>query len=224
MKRLLTAGDSFTYGFNLPDRNVNKWPAVLANKLSCKLLDVSNEGVSNDYIIRKVKENINKDIGIAIIGFTSVARTEIFFNDEYVQILPGSKFRDQKLVDYHQNYYNKEFNEVESLEIFVKSVKTLERDFIDREIDYYFFCSFGNRQIIASNENSRRLENVMSSDRFIGWPYHDMTTMLYGQEKLSCGHPGKQAHVFWANLLYDFIKDSISFKKSFKKITGKEYL
>jgi hypothetical protein len=93
MSRLITFGDSFTYGHGLSDCHVYpnlagdvpsklSWPSLLANKLGLAVINKSQPGHSNIEILRDILnfEDIQPSDIIAV-GWTFVVRDCIFKKD-----------------------------------------------------------------------------------------------------------------------------------------------
>ena len=222
--KLLVAGDSFTYGHNLKDRHLNSWPNKLNGRLGYELIDKSKPGVSNQYIIRSVMDTLHsQEVENVIIGFTDIARYELFQNNDVLQVVPNRKIVQNDAVAQHNQIYLKNFyNELYLLKNFVYEVVMLEAFLQARKIRYIFFNAFGNRNILIENHNKVNLD-VLSSKTFLGWPYDDMNSLTENFDRLPCGHPDVEAHTFWADMLYDFMNDKTQFQFKFKKLTGRNY-
>jgi len=92
MKRiLLTAGDSFSYDFeeSADDPGLvsdfEKWPAILAKKMDCQVINKSKINASNICIYDHLIENIIKyhdRIDLVVAGWTFGLKTSIFRNYE----------------------------------------------------------------------------------------------------------------------------------------------
>ena len=222
--KLLVAGDSFTYGHNLKDRHLNSWPNVLTKRLGYQLIDKSKPGVSNQYIITSIIETLhNQNIENVIIGFTDISRYELFQNDTAIQVVPNRKIIQNDAVDQYDQLYLKNFyNELFLLKNFINQVSMLEAFLKNKKIKYTFFNAFGNRNVLIKNHNKVNLD-MLNSKTFLGWPYDDMNSLTESFDRLDCGHPDIEAHEFWADMLYDFWNDKISFEFKFKKLTGRDY-
>lgn len=102
---LFTNGDSYTYGYELIDKN-DSWPYVLGNLLNIKNDHIINMGIcsaSNEYIMRTTNDflldsEIDVNNLLVVIGWTSDIRWEGFLDDynSFVQLKLG---REIRLVD-----------------------------------------------------------------------------------------------------------------------------
>ena len=77
--RVLTIGDSFTYGDELVDIQ-QAWPYILQNKLSCELTNIGKPSTGNTSMVRNVVEHA-ADYDLIIVAWSHFARIE--FADEY---------------------------------------------------------------------------------------------------------------------------------------------
>jgi len=88
MSRLITFGDSFTYGHHLVDNNTQAWPAVLGTIMNLPVVNVAQPGSSNVEILAEILNFEFKDNDLVIIGWTFVER-DIVFKKEFFRIGEG---------------------------------------------------------------------------------------------------------------------------------------
>ena len=81
---LISAGCSFAYGFNLPNRD-KRYARLLADHMKVELVDTSMAGASNETLAAAAIAGINKSLErykpeeiILLIGWTSTERFEFF--------------------------------------------------------------------------------------------------------------------------------------------------
>ncbi len=86
-KCLVSGGCSFSYGFNLPDRNT-RYAKLLADHMGVELIDVSASGMTNEFIAAATIIGVNKALLkykpneiLVVHGWTSTERFE-FFNPD----------------------------------------------------------------------------------------------------------------------------------------------
>ena len=72
--KLLTVGDSFTYGEELADIN-SAWPFLLGAKLGYEVINLAKPGSGNTRMIRHCIEQVN-DYDAVIIAWSHFARME----------------------------------------------------------------------------------------------------------------------------------------------------
>ena len=77
--RLLTVGDSFTYGDELDDIH-DAWPYKLANLINYDVVNLGQSGCSNTSILRRTIVELsgiaNEKYDLVVIGWTSAGRVE----------------------------------------------------------------------------------------------------------------------------------------------------
>ena len=88
---LLTNGCSFTWGAELNDREL-RFGRLLSKKLDCNLVDLSENGSSNERILRTTFDYLNNsDVNlnelIVVIGWSGISRTE-YFTSGWVKMTP----------------------------------------------------------------------------------------------------------------------------------------
>jgi hypothetical protein len=77
-RRLVTFGDSFTYGHYLPDCDTQSWPALLAAKMDLEILNMADPGASNIEILTKILSFEFKENDLVVVGWTFIERDMIF--------------------------------------------------------------------------------------------------------------------------------------------------
>ena len=92
--KLLTVGDSFTFGEELPDVTDNvtpskfAWPELLANQLGWEVTNLAKPASGNTSMIRHCVEQVS-NYDIAIIAWSHFARTELADENGFYDIWPG---------------------------------------------------------------------------------------------------------------------------------------
>jgi hypothetical protein len=89
--RILTLGDSWTYGEESSDPATMSWPAQLARKYSVEVVNLARSGSSNQRAARIGIEELCRDSSYDYVIFPLVpaSRTEILKNGKYYQIWPN---------------------------------------------------------------------------------------------------------------------------------------
>lgn len=161
MSRLISFGDSFTWGTDLSDDDPGRqqpskltWPSLFANKLGLEYICLAKPGASNHEITRlffNYSKSITKD-DLIVVNWTWLDRWEYFDSNlpkhlygpthveffwledqhQWIQVRPG----DDKEKYYWANYHSELNDKWKSLQL-VHSVKSwLDK----REIPYLMTC------------------------------------------------------------------------------------
>ena len=116
--KLLTVGDSFTYGEELENLH-QAWPYKLSDKLKAELVNLGQPASSNDSIIRRTVDFLINEpkIDLVVIGWSNIGRSEYADEFGYYDVWPGyqgnlfakdgSNWRNE-LVDYVSRYHSAE--------------------------------------------------------------------------------------------------------------------
>ena len=89
--RILTLGDSWTYGINSSDPATMSWPAQMASKYNVEIVNLAQGGSSNQRAARIGIEELCRDssYNYVIFPLAPASRTEILKNGKYYQIWPN---------------------------------------------------------------------------------------------------------------------------------------
>ena len=85
--RLITFGDSYTYGQYLPSPVTQSWPAQLADLLNCSLVNTAQPGSSNLEILTTILNFPFEENDLVIIGWTYPDRDVIFKEESFFKKL-----------------------------------------------------------------------------------------------------------------------------------------
>lgn len=208
--RLLTVGDSFTYGEELAD-NKSAWPNLLANKFGYELTNLAKPGSGNTRMVRYCVEEVN-NYDVAIIAWSHFARIEIADENGFYDIWPGggtlphkaySPWR-QAIIDYFTKYHNDDY----LYRQYLLNIILLQNFLESNGKRYLMLDAFGNHQ---TNErvsiNNRDLLDQINSTYYVGWPNQSMMEWTYEVEQGPNGHFLEQGHVRVAEKIYAFMDD-----------------
>jgi Family of unknown function (DUF6071) len=209
--KLLTVGDSFTYGEELADRNM-AWPQQLASKLGYELINLGQPSASNDNILRKTLDHLTFDTAdLVVIGWSNIGRSEYADEFGYYDVWPGYQgnlfIRDgctwrSELVDYISRYHN---------------VEAIHRKFIQQVILLQsYFKSCGIRYVmlnIVQNEyykkrlfeGHQKYFDQVDTDYFLGFNKSGMMEWTYGCAQGPGGHFLEQGHQIVAERINEHI-------------------
>ena len=215
MKKLVTFGDSFTYGDELKNRS-DAWPQQLANKLNYQLINYGEPASSNDSMLRNLVEflaNPAENIGTAlvVIGWSNPGRKEYADEAGVYSLWPGSnanKFTSgalgwrEELVEYINKYHNTEWF-CKNYLINVLSAQTILKD---RKIPYLMLD-------IVHNEYYKKLHlrglkpmaDLIDHDKYIGWGESGMMEWAGHTKRGPGGHFLEDGHKIVADVIFKHI-------------------
>jgi len=207
--RMLTVGDSFTYGQELSNLS-NAWPYVLANNyLKCSVKNLAKPGIGNNHIIKKCVEQVD-NYDIVIIAWSHYARIE--FSDEWGEydIWPGCQkiaFADH--LSYRKDlikYITLHHNDEHLYQQYLFNIIFLQAYLTTNQKKYIMLDSFDNHQSPRRNQNFK-LTKQINEKYFLGWPNESMMEWTYGCPQGPGGHFLEQGHQQVAEKINEHIRN-----------------
>jgi hypothetical protein len=203
--KLLTVGDSFTYGEELADLT-SAWPFLLGKKINYKVTNLALPSKSNSYMVRTVVENVS-DHDLIIIAWSHFARSE--YGDEHgiYDIWPGNQgalftgelsYR-KSLIDYISRYHDDKYLYTQ----YLLNIILLQSFLKEHNKKYVMIDAFGNTKVRNLNKS---LVSLINSDYFLGWPQESMMEWTYGTAQGPNGHFLEQGHEIVAGKIYEHIR------------------
>lgn len=206
--KLLTIGDSFTYGDELTDIK-RAWPYILQTNLSCELTNLGKSSTGNTSMIRNVIENA-ADYDLIIVAWSHFARIEFADECGIYDTWPGHRgvmftgqlaFRTDVL-DYITRHHNDEY---------------LYKQYLLNIILLQTYASKHNKKLLMLNTTIGQLTlhnrisllpiiGQIDTQYFIGWPDSTMMEWTYGTPKGSNGHFLEEGHAIVADKIYEHIR------------------
>jgi hypothetical protein len=212
MKKLVTFGDSFTYGEELEDRS-SAWPQQLANKLNYRVINYGMPGTCNDSMVRKLLtfcsdplENVNTEL--VVIAWSSPGRREYADERGEFTIWPGAnaaKFVKElpwreDLLNYINEYHNTEW----LCRNYVNNVILAQSLLRDRGIPYLMLDIVHNEYY--KNLHLRALKplvELIDTSKYIGWGHSGMAEWVGKVKRGSGGHFLEDGHRIVADKIYN---------------------
>jgi hypothetical protein len=213
MKKLITFGDSFTYGEELADRT-SAWPQQLANKLNYQLLNYGERGTCNDSMLRKLVEFLSdpiesENVSLVVIAWSNPGRKEYADESGVYTIWPGAR-SDRfmlcqpwraKMVDYINEYHNSEW----FCKNYLINVIAAQGILKERNIPYLMLD-------IAYNQYYKNLHltplapisALVDSSNYIGWGRSGMAEWVGKVKRGPRGHFLEEGHQIVANTIYKY--------------------
>ena len=210
--KLVTFGDSFTYGEELEDRS-SAWPQQLANKLNYQLLNYGEPGTCNDSMLRKLIEFLSDplesaDVGLVIIAWSNPGRKEYADESGVFTIWPGAtsiKFKKsqpwrEQLVDYNNEYHNSRW----LCENYLINVIAAQGILKERNIPYLMLDIMYNQYYKNLHLTQfTPMVNLIDTSRYIGWGNSGMAEWVGKVKRGAGGHFLEDGHRIVADKIYN---------------------
>lgn len=204
--KLLTVGDSFTYGEELDNRSF-AWPNLLAKKINYDVTNLGAPGTGNFRSVRMVVDN-HQDYDMVIVAWSHFARMEFADENGIFNTWPGHRgdlFHSENIIyrmdlvkyfrtHYDDRYlYSKYLIDIVLLQNLLKSKKYLMLD------------AFGNT-VLSLRDQFPKLTEQIDTSRFVGWPNESMMEWTYGVKTGPGGHFLEEGHKIVADKIYEHIR------------------
>ena len=200
--RLLTVGDSFTYGEELSDIT-KSWPNILSKINGHELTNLAEPGSGNTSVVRNCIQHVDQ-YDMVIIAWSHFARIE--FADEYgiYDTWPGHRgllFNDnlefrKKILSYITNYHNDNY----LYNQYLINIILLQNYLKSNNKKYIMLNSFGRNKI------DNNLIDQIDKELFLGWPNQSMMEWTYGCAKGPGGHFLEDGHIKVAEKINEHIR------------------
>lgn len=225
---LVTNGCSWTYGQGLHDPKSEAWPALLAQKFNCEVVNIAMPGSSNDAISRRTMEYVYENLPtnsnpLFVIMFSQIFRREAWFQqiynadcEDYMTIpypnpaLPQFKSHWENSSTLQEKIYFNEFNEEDFLRNDIYN-KIFLKDLLENKNYKYFFTSYQSSEIRQEFIDSlcNRFPNLVKEYNNV-LDYEGVDKYTHKIQKTPCGHDDVGGNRIIANILYDLITKKFS--------------
>jgi len=204
--RLLTVGDSFTYGDELVDRT-QAWPHLLGADLGYEVTNLGKPGCSNNHMVRAVIEN-SHDHDLIIVAWSHYARVEISDENGAYDIWPGCKgvffvgnlkYR-KELVE----YVNRHHDDAYLYKQYLINIILLQNYLEANNKRYVMIDTFGNP--LREQRQTDQLVAQVNNKFYPGWPKETMMEWTWGAPKGPGGHFLDQGHQLVAEKINEHIR------------------
>ena len=206
--KLLTLGDSYTYGDELEHREKDSWPALLSGYLGAELLNLGERSGSNEFIFRTlINECELNNYDLIVIGWSSFGRQEWYDEHGRWHYWPGrGLYTDDKrlnrdvLVDYVTDHHNPKHLVNKSLSLIIGAINYLE----NKNVNYIMVSTWWTDWYVNNFINSDPLFKYVNADKFLGWGNLGMAEYVYPCERGPRGHWLENGHKKVADWIYNF--------------------
>ena len=202
--KLLTVGDSFTYGEELRNLN-NAWPYLLGNKLGYAVDNLAKAGSGNTRMIRHAVEQIN-NYDLIIIAWSHFARTELADENGFYDLWPGCSTLPHKEFSSWRsdviNYYSKHHNDQYLYNQYLINIVLIQQYLKFNNKKYIMLDTFGNNNYRKNNTVVDQIDPTY----YVGWPTTTMMEWTHRTPQGPKGHFLEQGHAIVADKIYEHIR------------------
>lgn len=202
--RLLTVGDSFTYGEELEDRN-NAWPFVLGKLINYSVTNLGLPSKSNSYMTRQVVENA-PEYDLIVIAWSHFARLEFADAAGTYEIWPGCSNQQAEFSKWRKNiidYITLHHDDKHLYTQYLMNIILLQSYLKYHNKRYIMLDAFGNTKVRNLDTG---LAQQINQTYYIGWPNDSMMEWTYGTPQGSRGHFLKEGHTIVAEKINEYIR------------------
>ena len=209
--RLLTVGDSFTYGDELNDV-YQAWPYRLADACGYEVHNLGLSGSSNASILRRTMEELSvNQYDLVVVGWTSPGRQE--WKDSVgipYNVWPGQQVPDtwepwrKQLVEYISEHHSPEY---------------IYQQYLIKVLLLQSYCKLNNIKLLmmdvmhnnyyraVGHEQHDKLEQQIDQSQFIGWGKFGMFELTDGLPRGPGRHPLEKGHKKIADEVAKYIRN-----------------
>jgi hypothetical protein len=204
--KLLTVGDSFTYGEELAEIS-DAWPYLLADLIGYELDNLARPGSGNSRMVRNCVEQHN-NYDLIIVAWSHFARIETADENGFYDLWPGcdagahkaySPWR-KELIEYTNRHHSDEY----LYNQYLLNIILLQNYLTANNKRYIMLDSFGNHQ--ANQRWHNQLVGQIDTRYYIGWPNESMMEWTYKTPQGPRGHFLEQGHKQVAEKIYEHIR------------------
>jgi hypothetical protein len=205
--KILTLGDSFTFGVELQNPDKDAWPALLAEKNNWELKNQGVGGGSNDRIIRFAFEELPNTYDLIIVGWTAWDRFEVKHGD-----MTAWTSANRKLLDHWhwvRDYYKYAYDDYFAFCNYLRQIIMLQSYFKQNKQRYIFCNAFDTpKAYLEQNKlEAIQLSGQVDTEYFIDWPNGHMCEWMGDCPKGPNGHPLESGHQRIAERINEYIRN-----------------
>ena len=206
--RLLTVGDSFTYGEELADSR-SAWPNLLANKFGYELTNLAKPGSGNTRMVRHCVEQVN-NYDVVIIAWSHFARIEMADENGFYDLWPGGGTLPHKAYSQWRweiiEYFTRHHNDDYLYRQYLLNIILLQNFLQSSGKRYLMLDAFGNHQANErTSVTNQDLLDQIDPTYYVGWPNQSMMEWTYEVEQGPHGHFLEQGHQIVSDKIYAFM-------------------
>jgi len=211
--KILTVGDSFTFGEELADRN-NAWPFLLGDLLDAEVTNLAKPGSGNKRMIRYVVDYVAtiERPDLVVVGWSSPGRMEFADEDGFFDLWPGYSGRafmkEQPWRVDLLNYMDRHHNEQYLYKQYLLDVILLQSFLEQQNIRYVMLRTVGNEFYHNTYYKETKVTaDLINVNTYLGWPNMGMAEWTNGCERGPGGHFLDEGHQRVANKINEHIRN-----------------
>lgn len=206
-------GDSFTYGEELTNREVDAYPYVLAGMLNDEVINLGRPATGNYRMVKRTMDVVlNEKPSLVVIGWSDPARQEFADDISISDFWAGRNYRNMQQCNDHrvdlikymtaydvpEYYYTKWLRQIILLQTFCRAnnVRCVMFSACNAE-DW-------NRKYMSKHGD---LAKHVDATTYVGWPLSGSTEWCFKRPHGPGGHPLEEGHKIIANRIYEHIRN-----------------
>ena len=206
--KLLTVGDSFTWGEELTDK-MSAWPYQLANKLGYEVTNLARPGSGNSRMVRNCIEQVN-NYDMVIVAWSHFARTEWADHRGVYDIWPGCSAQPHETTAPWRKYLIEHINwnhdDAYLYRQYLINIILLQNYLESNNKRYLMLDAFGNHQHKErTKQTNKDLIDQIDRDYFLGWPNESMMEWTHNTPQGTYKHFLEPGHAIVADKIYDYL-------------------
>jgi hypothetical protein len=207
--KILTIGDSFTYGDELADRTL-AWPSLLGKLTNTQVTNLGLPSVGNTSMVRAVVEYA-WDYDIIIVAWSHFARMEMSDANGVYDIWPGCSSKVHKQYSPHRehaiNYISMYYDDEYFYQQYLINIILTQTYLKQHNKRYIMLDAFGNNIRLRWSEQYANLRNQIDTEYFLGWSGLTMMEWTHGTTKGPGGHFLEDGHSIVADKINEYIRN-----------------
>lgn len=205
-------GDSFTYGEELPNREVDAYPFILGRMLDKEATNLGKPATGNYRIVKRAMDAVFAGAELIVIGWSDPARQEFGDDISITDLWAGREYRHMQTCNDHrinlikymtaydvpEYYYAKWLRQIILVQTFCRANNVKCVMFSACNTESY------NKQYI---DNHKQLADQVDTSTYIGWPFTGSSDWTYGTPHGPGGHFLEEGHQLVAEKINEHIRN-----------------
>lgn len=204
---ILTLGDSFTYGEELPSRETTAWPFLLGNMFDQQVNNLGKPGGCNDRCFRLAVEETAKEIyDLVIVAWTDPGRHELYCNGDFKTLLPNAQPSDPR-EQWHLDFYKYGYSDRCAHRRWYVKMLALQEYFKSIGQKYLYVTVDKVHEYLTYYNHCKHVLDKIDLTYATTWPDQGFLSWQGDCHKGPNGHPLELGHQRIANKIASYIRD-----------------